>query len=129
MQQICDDLVAEHAALDAVVEGLSEQRWDTATPAAGWSVRDQVSHLWFFDQKALLALTDPEAFAADARALMAGGVSTDSSVEPGRRSTAAELLDRWREDRTALIAHARGTDPSARIPWYGPAMGARSFLT
>ena len=31
-----------------------------ATPAAGWTVADQLSHLWFFDQRALLALTDPD---------------------------------------------------------------------
>jgi hypothetical protein len=84
MQQICDDLEAEHDALDRVVEPLSESQWDAATPAAGWSVRDQVSHLWFFDQKALLALTDPDAFVADAKALMgAGGGGTWTWGEPG----------------------------------------------
>ena len=128
MQQICDDLRAEHADLDRIVAGLDERQWDTPTPAEGWTVRDQVSHLWFFDQRALMALTDADAFAADMKALLAGG-GTDASIAPGRAITGAELLDAWRADRERLIAVAQDVDPSTRVPWYGPAMGARSFIT
>ncbi|MFN8020497.1 MAG: TIGR03084 family metal-binding protein [Acidimicrobiales bacterium] len=128
MQQICDDLVAEHDALDALVDGLTEEQWDTPTPAPGWSVRDQVCHLWFFDVRAWLALTDVDAFAADTRELLASG-GTEASVRHGREITGAELLDTWRRDRARLLEVARGVDPSSRVPWYGPAMGARSFLT
>ena len=128
MQPICDDLVAEHASLEAIVVGLTEAGWDTPTASPGWSVRDQVSHLWFFDQRALMAMVDPEAFAADTQQLLASG-GTEVSVEPGRAITGAEMLERWRADRAALLAAARAVDPSARVPWYGPAMGARSFIT
>ncbi len=128
MQTICDDLTAEHADLEHIVAGLDETTWDTPTPASGWSVRDQVSHLWFFDQRALMALTDPDAFAADMRELLASG-GTDASVVPGRAVTGAEMLERWRQDRGRLIDVAREVDPSSRIPWYGPAMAARSFIT
>lgn len=126
MEQICDDLVAEHEALDRVLGQV--ENWDMPTPAEGWSVRDTVSHLWFFDQRALLALTDAEAFAADAAELMAAG-GTDASVVPGRHVTPPALHAHWRHDRARLIAHARTVDPSTRVPWYGPAMGARSFIT
>jgi len=130
MEQICDDLEAEHAALDCEVERLSEEQWDTPTPAEGWSVRDQVSHLWFFDLKALLALNHPDEFVADAVALMSeGGGGTEASVRPGREITGEAMMTQWRDDRASLLAAARAKDPSARIPWYGPAMGARSFLT
>lgn len=125
MQDLCADLAAEHAALDAVLDVVTD--WDAPTPAEGWSIRDTVSHLWFFDQRALLALTDPEAFAADTVVLLERGV--DASVEPGREVEPHELHANWRRDREALIAHARTVDPSTRVPWYGPAMGARSFIT
>lgn len=128
MQQICDDLVAEHDALDRIVAPLDEAQWSLATPAEGWSVRDQICHLWFFDVRALMALTDADAFAADTQQLLASG-GTAASVEEGRRITGAELLSRWREDRARLLAAAREVDPSARVPWYGPAMAARSFIT
>jgi len=128
MDAICDDLAAEHADLDRIVAALDDAAWDTPTPAPAWSVRDQISHMWFFDQRAALALTDPEAFAADAAALLAGG-GTDASIAPGRALSPAELLAAWRAEREALIALARTVDPSSRVPWYGPAMAARSFIT
>ncbi|MEO5724077.1 MAG: TIGR03084 family metal-binding protein [Ilumatobacteraceae bacterium] len=128
MNAICDDLTAEHDDFDRIVGALDVDEWDLATPSPGWMVRDQISHLWFFDQRALLALTDAEGFAADTAVLMKSG-GTDTSIRPGREMTAAALLDAWRAGRSALVAAARGVDPAARIPWYGPAMGARSFIT
>ena len=128
MRAICDDLSAEHAELDALVAELTDPQWSTATPSPGWTIRDQISHLWFFDQRALLALTDHEAFAADVQWLIANG-GTDASVDAGRLLEAAELVRRWRDDRQRLLDVAIAVDPSARIPWYGPPMAARSFIT
>jgi len=128
MDQICDDLLAECDALDAVVASISEEQWDSPTPAAGWSVRDQISHLWFFDVREVMALTDPDAFAADMRELFAAG-GTEASIAPGRSMSGAALLQRWREDRARLVDIARTVDPATRVPWYGPAMAARSAIT
>jgi uncharacterized protein (TIGR03084 family) len=121
---LCDELTAEHDDLDRIVAGAD---LEVVTPAPGWTIRDQISHLWFFDQRALLALTDADAFRADARRLLAGG--TDTANEQGRALAAPELIDHWRQDRRRLVEHARTVDPKARVPWYGPAMGARSFIT
>ena len=125
---ICDDLLAEHADLDAIVASLSEDDWRRATPSAGWSIADQVSHLWFFDQRAAMAITDADEFQRDMQWLFANG-GTDASVAPGRSMSGAELLQSWRADRARLLDVARGIDPSSRVPWYGPAMAARSFIT
>ncbi len=128
MHEICDDLHAEYEALDAVVASLTDEQWDAPTPAAGWSVRDQICHLWFFDVRELMALTDPDAFAADMAELLASG-GTEASVASGRQMTGAALLEAWRHDRTRLVDVARSIDPSARVPWYGPSMAARSAIT
>ena len=130
MRDICDDLTAEHDALDAVVAGLDEDGWRRATPAAGYTIADSISHLWFFDGTARQAAVEPDAFEAAKAALLARSSSgADPSIAPGRAVTGAELLKRWREDRRSLIDALRTLDPSARVPWYGPAMGARSFAT
>jgi uncharacterized protein (TIGR03084 family) len=131
MQDICDDLTAEHRALDAVVAALEPEVWATATPAAGWSIGDGISHLCFFDQRARWALSPEtvETFLADARTLAESRGGPDPSVAFGRAMDAATLLDRWRTEREALLGVARTVDGSARIPWYGPAMAARSFIT
>lgn len=132
MQGICDDLTAEHAALDAVVAPLPDAEWRRPTPAAGWDIADCVGHLWFFDRRASMAL-DPgtvDDFVADASQLMtAAAQGRDLAAEAGRALSPSALLSAWRADRAALLELARRSDPSARIPWYGPAMAARSFIT
>ena len=52
---LLDDLAAETAALDAVLVPLRPEEWARQTPAAGWNIADQVSHLAYFDETALLA--------------------------------------------------------------------------
>jgi uncharacterized protein (TIGR03084 family) len=121
---LCDELTAEHDDLDLIVADVD---LDIATPAPGWTIRDQISHLWFFDQRALLALIDPDAFRLDAAQVLK--VGADAANEQGRALAAGELLDRWRSDRRRLVDHARTVDPKLRVPWYGPDMGARSFIT
>jgi uncharacterized protein (TIGR03084 family) len=127
VEQICDDLAAEHHDLDRVVADLDVVDWDRPTPAVGWSVRDEISHLGFFDRTAVAAVTDPEAFAAGTAALVKTG--GDPSVAPGRSMAAAELLAWWRTGREDLLRTLRGLDARQRIPWYGPPMAARSFAT
>ena len=130
MRDICDDLTAEHDALAAVVAGLDEDGWRRATPAAGYTIADSISHLWYFDGTARQAAVEPDAFEAGKAALLAQSASgADPSIAPGRAVTGAELLRRWRDDRRALVGALRSLDPSARLPWYGPAMAARSFAT
>jgi uncharacterized protein (TIGR03084 family) len=128
MDELCDDLVAEHDDLDRLVAPLPPQDWCRDTPAAGWAIRDQISHLTYFDGTALLALTDPPAFRASRDALVAG-LPADPSVELGRAVPPTELLDLWRAGRAALVAAARSLDAKSRVEWYGPPMSARSFVT
>jgi uncharacterized protein (TIGR03084 family) len=128
VRDIVNDVAAEHEALDRVVAPLAPADWDRPTPAEGWMVRDQISHLWFFDQRAVMAATDADAFADDVQRLLSAG-GTDASIAVGREMQPAELLDAWRQDRRRMLEVLRGLDPKARIPWYGPAMSAVSFAT
>ncbi|MGH9246236.1 MAG: TIGR03084 family metal-binding protein [Acidimicrobiales bacterium] len=124
------DLAAEHAALEEIVAPLDDHAWDTSTPAAGWGVRDQIGHLTFFDRAASMALADPQGFAAEWEAALADlGTYVRASEARARALDPAALLEEWRDGRAALLAAAANVDPAARVPWYGPSMGTRSFLT
>jgi uncharacterized protein (TIGR03084 family) len=124
------DLVAERAALDERVAGLTEEQWQTPTPASGWDVHDSVSHLLFFDDEALHALTDTPAFEAHlAELLTVEGWPNDLDVAPGRTLGGAGLLAAWRASRTSLMDAIAAADPTTRVPWYGPAMSLASFTT
>ena len=122
------DLIAEHAELDALVASIGEASWKSVTPAEGWTIADSIGHLDFFDERARLALVDPEAFAADRERLIASAPH-DPSVDFARAVSGSELLAHWRDQRRELVAAASAADPQARVPWYGPAMSLRSFLT
>lgn len=125
------DLVAEQEALDAVVGGLDSDAWSRPTPAPGWAVRDQIAHLTYFDGTAVLAIVDPEAFKASVAALMSS-LSSPADYEETtllRSLSVDELLARWRSGRAELAGAAGGLAEDARIPWYGPSMSAKSFLT
>lgn len=127
-----DDLVAEQDALDDVVANLSVEQWRRATPSPGWNVADQIGHLSYFDVSAATAILDPEAFRAGVSALVAGAI--DGSVDEFtlgafRRLAPDEQLARWRQGRLELAGAAATLRDETRVPWYGPSMGAKSFLS
>jgi uncharacterized protein (TIGR03084 family) len=128
LTDLVDDLRAEQEALDAVVGGLDAERWATPTPSPGWSVADQIGHLTYFDGTAVLAMEDPEAFTATIEALLAGGAAMDD-VTLHRHLDPAALLAQWRANRAGLLASAAGLADDVRVPWYGPPMSAKSFVT
>lgn len=125
---LLDDLAAEHAALDAVVAPLPPEDWDRATPAPGWAVRHQIAHLTYFDEQAALAAVEPAAYEAGRDAALAD-IEHFDTAGPYADDAAADLLGRWRSARVGLLDAFVGVDPKARLPWYGPPMSARSFLT
>lgn len=49
---ICRDLADEHRSLDGMVSELEAEAWYMPTPSPGWTLRDQIGHLAFFDDEA-----------------------------------------------------------------------------
>jgi uncharacterized protein (TIGR03084 family) len=132
LDQVRADLLAEQASLDDVVAGIPDEAWDTPTPSPGWTVADQIAHLAYFDGTATLAIEDPDAFNASVGELLtAAGEGSEAldALTLARGTPPAELLARWRGNRARLADAAARLDDSARVPWYGPPMGAKSFLT
>ncbi len=128
MNEICDDLAEEHAALDEIVADLSEEQWRTPTPAAGWDVHDTIGHLHAGDLLALRAVTDPDGFERWKTRLRSGEARRDSSPTSDA-TTGSDLLARWRNDRRTMVGAFRPLRPKDRIPWVGPSMSALSFAT
>lgn len=129
MAAICDDLEAETVELLKLIVPLSPLHWDLDTPATGWSVRDAVSHLTFFDETGALAATDPDAFAAGAKILMTNPDPGVGGITHGRAMKPVEVLNWFISARSSMIATFRTLDAKTRLPWYGPPMGALSFAT
>lgn len=127
---LCDDLLAEFHVLEPLLAPLDHDGWSTPTPAAGWDVRDQVAHLAYFDERALLSIVDPDRFRTEALAAQAAGDLVDTvTAELRNRFSGPETLAWFRTARHELTSAARTLDPSTRVPWYGPAMTIASSIT
>jgi len=130
MDALADDLAAESEVLRELLAPLPEEGWRSPTPAAGWSVADQVSHLAYFDDVAVQSATDPDGFQATMRQLLASGtIDPDAIAVEFRDMSGAELLRWYDRSRAALLTAFRPLDPGLRVPWFGPAMSAASSLT
>ena len=62
MKNICADLTAEQSELDGFVADLDEVGWNIRTPAGGWTIKDQIRHLAYYEERERLAASDPEVF-------------------------------------------------------------------
>jgi uncharacterized protein (TIGR03084 family) len=130
MPALVDDLSAESADVRAMVADLDAAGWRRDTPAEGWTIADQVSHLAYFDDVTVQSATDPDAFRAElARIEAGGGVNPDGVAAQFRDLSGGELL-RWFDlSRERLLDTFRELDPAVRLPWFGPAMSAASSVT
>ncbi len=130
VQELLSDLAAEHLSLDGVVATLEPAAWDLVTPAAPWTVRDQISHLAFFDEMAAQSALSPEAFMASINSMAEEGLEAymDRPLLRGREMNTGKVLAWWRGARAAVLDAFAVVDPDARLPWYGPPMRARSSL-
>lgn len=130
------DLIAEQEALDEIVSALSDEQWRLDTPSERWSVTDQIGHLAHFDETASWAITDEARFTESMQEMM-GALRPDASPDElddltlgrFRAMTSDELLEAWRANRNLLADAAASLDDDTRVIWYGPSMGAKSFLT
>jgi uncharacterized protein (TIGR03084 family) len=128
--QLVADLAAETSELAAVLSGVKPRDFDKDTPAQGWTIRDQVTHLAFFDDATILALTDQPAFDARRAELLAfGDRFPDVIAAQYRHLPCGDCLDWFLRSREVLLAAYQAADPRLRLPWYGPGMGLASSAT
>ncbi|MFE2017300.1 TIGR03084 family metal-binding protein [Streptomyces sp. NPDC059499] len=128
---VLDDLRQESDELDLLVAGLSAEGWAGPTPADGWTVAHQIAHLNWTDEVALVAVTEPDAFAAEVDRAVA---DPETFVDQAAAERVAllppdALLVQWREDRARLHTALREAPAGVKFPWYGPPMSVASMAT
>jgi uncharacterized protein (TIGR03084 family) len=130
LDQVLADLEAESAQLDGWVSPLDDEGWRTITTPEGWTVTHQIGHLHWTDLASWTAITDEAAFAESLKVAAANPAGyVDEGAEEMALVPPAELLIRWREGRTALLAALRGVPVGEKIAWYGPPMSPVSMVT
>jgi uncharacterized protein (TIGR03084 family) len=134
LAQVISDLLAEQAALDDIVVALDDDQWSADTASPRWNVTDQIAHLTYFDNRAAHAINDPDGFQLEAKRLIsvsAEGIEAgdELTLHAVRDRPIEERLDAWRGGRATLAEAAQTLSDGSRVEWYGPSMGAKSFLT
>jgi uncharacterized protein (TIGR03084 family) len=130
MKAICTDLAKEQEELEAIVAGLDESQWNTLTPAEDWTIKDQIRHLAYFDDRARLSASDPQAFKQYLMEILQNLNGFYKHLEDvGKNLTPTELLEWWRKERQGLLEALEPVDRKVRLPWFGPDMSALSFAT
>lgn len=132
MADLVQDLRAETAELRRLLVDLPEGPggWDLPSPADSWSIRDQITHLAFFDDAALLSAAAPERFTSELVAdLLSGHVTPDSVARDHQHLPGTAVLAWFDRARNTLSDTFAVLDPARRVPWFGPSMSAASSLT
>ena len=127
---LATDLAGETADLLPPLARLGEADWDAPTPAEGWSIRDQVTHLAFFDDATVLSLRDRAAFLAQLGELRALGDRFPDVIAGQHRHLPGGYCLEWlASSRAGLIDAYRAADPAVRLPWYGPDLSVPASVT
>jgi uncharacterized protein (TIGR03084 family) len=130
LDALLGDLLAETADVETMLAPLDDDAIAQPTPAVGWDIRDQLTHLAFFDEAATRAAVDPEGFRVAAADLMADGMDFPDRVAAQHRGLGAAEVRAWfGRARAEFVTAFRGRDPRARLPWYGPDMSVASSVT
>ena len=128
------DLAAETGEVMTTLDDLDAASWSCPTPAAGWTVHDQVCHLAHFDWVTRLAITSPTDFVRLRDSLSAdhgpGLQEYVDSIGPANASrSGADTLAWWREQNLALREAITAMPTGERITWFGPSMSPASKVT
>lgn len=115
LMDVFDDLEAEHAQMEAMLEHLSLAQWSSPSDAAGWTVADVLLHLAQTEESvSLSAGLTGEATWSD------GAEKVDDMVEQWvqrERDEPLAIFQRWTAACRLSVATLRSADPSRKIRW------------
>lgn len=133
MKTLCKDLTEEYDALDDMVSILDHDQWMKPTPFFGWTIKEEISHLAYFDRAARISISGKDLFEAHMNEMLKHASTYDEIFDyansEGMAMDDQNLLAWWRRERHDLIVAYEALDPSQKLSWYGPPMSARSSAT
>jgi uncharacterized protein (TIGR03084 family) len=128
MEEICRDLFNEGQALEDLLAGRATEEWELVTPFYEWTIKDEISHLAYFDRLAKISATD-EARCNEILAELAGMEDFfQATLTEGLALSPSELLNWYRTERREMIDAFKRINPKTRVPWQLP-MSAKSSAT
>lgn len=127
-------LAEQHAELDAMVAGLTEDEWAAPSRCDGWSVSDVVLHLAQTDDMARASLEGRyselvAAMYADLPPVTDLDQGVDVLVQHERGASGTEVFERWRSGAARLRSAFESVEAGARVEWVVGTLAARTLAT
>ena len=111
-------LIEECDDLDRIIAGLTDEQWDLATPAPGWTVAHQVAHLAATFKLAGLAASDPAAFTALVSNLSSNfNANVTAALAEYLNDPHEVLFKRWQSERSEAIRSLAAVPEGQVVPW------------
>ena len=129
VRSLAEDLAQEQINLHAILTSLDEAQWSRPTPAEGWTIHDQITHLAHFDFLARLSVAEPERFAAVKSSIDDLSQYVDSIGPANLSRSGADAASWWTREASDFINAVIEADPQVRVPWFGPDMSLASKVT
>ena len=120
-----DNFRQECEALDQLIGSLSDADFMKVTDFYGWTVRDEVMHLYFLDVMTLQAIRAESEFLHEVAAIRIWQKTAELSDYMRQRYAGLDhgaLVAAWREGYCRLSDTFAKSDPKARMKWFGPDM-------
>ena len=120
MTPIFDDLEAELDRLEAILDRLTPEQWDTQSGAPGWTMTDVVLHLAQTEEGVVSTLHAGPAGAGAGVDWRQGAENLDQAVDrqvQAERAPADIVFARWQAARRAAVAALRVAAPDVRVAW------------
>ena len=112
------DLADQQRLLRDLLAGLSEADLDRPTPAAGWSVRDQLGHLADTDEVAVdTVLGGPRTFAAALRPYRTAEEFTAAGAARAAGRSLDDLATWLAGQQDAIVSALAGVPAQQRVAW------------
>lgn len=128
MREILSDLVAEEQQLDQFLQGLSTREWKWETPAAGWTIQDQVSHLAYVENFAAEVIAEGKPRIKAEKITDLDSWNARGPAE-GQGQRHQEVIEWWRHGRADVVDALSRMLATDRIEWLCGDMSAKSFAT
>jgi len=120
-----ENFLEECLGLDELVRTLNDADFAKVTHFHRWTVRDQVMHLYFLDVLTLMAIETETEFLREVTTIRAWQKTGELSDYMRQRYAGLDrlaLVAAWRDTYRRLADVFAGSDPKARMKWFGPDM-------
>jgi uncharacterized protein (TIGR03084 family) len=129
MREILADLVAEQQGLDQSLQRAPDRDWKKRLVSGGPTVQETIGRLAWGEQHAARLLLGEAGVIEEIEAYPSAEAFHRAGMEQAKAKRPQEVIEWWRFARADVVDALSRQKASARVPWFGGDISARTFAT